>query len=186
MGSKAASNGWRALCLATGLALGAGACARTTLETTQVAKYGRQEMDFWDGIAKVPAVANHDALYALLLTFEIKTGADYSARVAIARERGWISQSEELPELETARIGWVAKSVCIETGIKGGATMRVFGASERYAVNELNYRRWLADMTAQQSVSGLQLMALLGEAEDFLTGAPDTNPEDLDPKELAK
>ena len=57
--------------------------------------------------------------------------------------------------------------------------MRTFGPSERYAVEELNYRRWLANMTAQQSMSGMQLLALLGEAEDFVTGAPNTNPEDL-------
>ena len=84
-----------------------------------------------------------------------------------------------MPPQETARVGWIAKAVCIETGIKGGVTMRTFGASERYAVHELNYRRWLANMTAQQSMSGMQLIALLGEAEDFVTGAPKTNPEDL-------
>ena len=136
-------------------------------------------MDFWDAVAKVNAVSNHDALHALLLTFEVETGTHYLARVEAAKSRGWIGRKEELPERETARVGWVAKVVCIETKIKGGATMRVFGPSERYAVHELNHRRWLADMTAQQSITGMQLIALLGEAEDHLTGAPDTNPEDL-------
>ncbi|MEM8882612.1 MAG: hypothetical protein AAGD14_00915 [Planctomycetota bacterium] len=155
------------------------ACARTQLAETEVAGAGKDELDFWDAVATVRAVSNHDALYALLLTYEIDPGADYAARVAMAKKRGWIREKDTLPEKETARTGWIAKAVCIESGIKGGVTMRVFGARERYAVNELNYRRWLPDLTPQQAMTGLQLIALLGEAEDDNTGAPTTNPEDL-------
>lgn len=154
-------------------------CARTTLEKTAVGETRGDEMAFWDQVAKTRAISNHDALHALLLSFEIKTLPDYTARESTARNRGWIGKNEELPEKETARVGWIAKAVCIETGIKGGVTMRTFGPRERYAVEELNYRRWLANMTAQQSMSGMQLLALLSEAEDFVTGAPNTNPEDL-------
>jgi len=155
-------------------------CARTRLSTSVVETTRDDEMAFWAAIAKQRAVSNHDALYALLKTFDVRTGiADYPARVAAARSRGWIGKTEDPLPRETARTGWIAKVVCIETGIKGGATMRLFGPSERYAVHELNYREWLANMTPQQSMSGLQLIALLGEAEDHLTGAPETNPEDL-------
>lgn len=172
-----------ALILGCGL-LGTG-CARSIRETAIVAKHdGRAveaEMNFWGELAKTRAVTNHDAIHAVMLTFEVeRTTSKYDVALANARKQGWIANDEDLPALETARIGWIAKAVCMETGIKGGVTMRLFGARERYAVRELNYRQWLADMTPSQAVSGMQLIALLGEAEDFLIGAPSTNPEDLD------
>ena len=143
-------------------------CARTTVTKTAVSEHAGAEMEFWDAIADTRAVSNHDALHALLVTFEVKAGDSYKSRLDAARKRNWIDAAEELPEKETARVGWIASAVCIETGIKGGATMRVFGARERYAVRELNYREWLANMTPSQAMSGMQLIALLGEAEDML------------------
>ncbi|MHC4955261.1 MAG: hypothetical protein ACYTGZ_15515 [Planctomycetota bacterium] len=159
------------------------ACARTKVEVAAVEKHGGAgefaEMDFWDAVAKQPAICNSDAIHALMLSFGVKDpgGSDserYAARLAACRERGWIGGKDELFAQETARVGWIAKAICIETGIKGGVTMRVFGPRERYAVSELNYRRWLANMTPYQSISGIQLMALLGAAEDFQSGPPST------------
>jgi len=150
-------------------------CGRTTLKESVVAKHGGTdefaEMDFWDALAKQRTVCNSDALHALALSFEAKPTKD---TLATARARAWISDTEELVPLESARVGWIAKAVCIETGIRGGVTMRVFGPRERYSVNELNYRRWLPNMTPQQTISGMQLMALLGRAEDFRAGGTGT------------
>jgi hypothetical protein len=151
------------------------ACSRTTLKQSQSAADPSRDdeiarMDFWDAVAKERAVCNRDALRALLLNFEIDPGNSDEKALATARRRGWISDKEELVPLETARVGWIAKAVCIETGIKGGVTMRVFGPRERYAVNELNYRHWLANMTPAQAITGTQLMALLGAAEDHAAG----------------
>jgi len=151
------------------------ACSRTTLKQSHsVADPARSDeiaqMDFWDAVAKERAVCNRDALRSLLLNFEIDPGDTDAKSLAAARDRGWISEKEELAPLETARVGWIAKAICIETGIKGGVTMRVFGPRERYAVHELNFRRWLANMTPNQSISGIQLMALLGAAEDHAAG----------------
>jgi len=149
-------------------------CSRTTLKSAQSVKHAGSdefaEMDFWDGVAKERAVCNRDALHALLVSFEVDAGKDDAGALAAARKRGWISGKEELAPLETARVGWIAKAVCIETGIKGGVTMRVFGPRERYAVHELNYRHWLANMTPNQAITGIQLVGLLGSAEDHLAG----------------
>lgn len=151
------------------------ACSRTSLQKAHsvedsVKRTEFTEMDFWDAVAKERAVCNRDALHALLLHFEVEPGKDDEQALAAAQKRRWISEKEELAPLETARVGWIAKAVCIETGVKGGVTMRVFGPRERYAVHELNYRRWLANMTPNQAISGIQLMALLGAAEDHVAG----------------
>ena len=61
-------------------------------------------------------------------------------------------------------MGWIAKAICVEMGIKGGLTMRVFGPSARYCVRNLNGRGWLPNMSTAQTICGLQVVALLSKA----------------------
>jgi hypothetical protein len=56
--------------------------------------------------------------------------------------------------------------------------MRVFGPVERYAVKELNHMAWLPDMTAAQSISGAQLIAVLSKAEDRRRGREGGGPKE--------
>jgi len=166
-------------------ALLAAACARTTLQASVADTNGgikpTEEMDFWDGLAAEPAVSNRDAIHALLLSFGGKAkgeGSDWTTEMKEAHQRGWAKGSEELKPNETARVGMVARAVCQEARIKGGATMRVFGPRERYAVKELNYMGWLPDMTPSQSISGAELIAVLSRAEERLSGKEDTGPKE--------
>lgn len=157
------------------------ACARTTLKSsvaeTHTGTDATSELDFWDGLAKCPAVSNTDALHALLLS-TAQSGATHEERVKAARAREWIG-TEALPANETARVGWVARAICLECKIKGGVNMRLFHSPPRYAVRELNYRGWLPNMSEQQTISGLQLIALLGKAEDYRKDITDRPREDL-------
>jgi len=160
------------------------ACARTTLQASVVDEHGGTdefaEMDFWDGLAEADLVSNHDALHALLLYYgDAGASSDFPSRLAAARERGWVDPERPLPENETARVGWIARAVCLEAGIEGGLTMRVFGPSERYSLRELNYLGWLPNMSRHQAVSGPQLIALLSRAEDYVAGSPKVPREDL-------
>ena len=141
------------------------ACARTTLSGSVSDTHGsaEAEMDFWDGLEGVRAISNKDAMHALFLTFGGKAG-DFAGRIEEARQRRWLDD-DALPPNETAQVGWIATAVCIETPIKGGLTMRL-GGRDRWAVNELNYLEWLNDMSANQAISGLQLIALLSTVED--------------------
>ena len=126
------------------------------------------EMDFWDGMVEVRAVSNNDALHALLLGLADKSAPDYPGRLQEARKRGWVEKGDPMPANETARVGMVARAVCKEADIRGGLTMRLFGTGERYAVKELNDRGWLPEMSPNQVISGLQLVSLLSETEDYL------------------
>ncbi len=159
------------------------ACTRTTLKRSAVDEFGGGDdfakMDFWDEISTHRAVTNDDALHALALQYSLPPAADHDGRVGMARTRGWVAADAELSGPETARAGWIALAVCRESGVKGGLTMRVFGPSERYALNELNYRGWLPGMSAEQALSGLQLIALLSKAEDAASRRPDEPREDF-------
>jgi hypothetical protein len=159
----------------------AAACARTTLQSSVADKYGgakpNEEMDFWDGLAVQPAVSNRDAIHALCLSFGGAPGA-YAEELKVAKERGWVADDADLAANETARVGMVARAVCLQADIKGGATMRVFGPVERYAVKELNYMQWLPDMTPSHTISGGQLIAVLSKAEDRIRGRKDEGPKE--------
>jgi hypothetical protein len=166
----------RQLLLLVLLVAPAAACARGTLASSVVDAHGgggdTAEMDFWDGLAAQRAVSNDDALHALLLSFGgAAESTDFAARQKAARARGWIGAGKDLTRNETARVGMIAKAVCIEAKIRGGLTMHVFGPSERYAVQELNYLKWLPAMSTNQAISGAQLIALLSQVEDHLAQA---------------
>jgi len=163
----------------------AAACSRTTLQSTVADQYGgadaTAEMDFWDGLAVLPAVSNRDVVHALLLSFGRQAkgaSSDWKTELKAARQRGWIaSDADPVPE-ETARVGMIARVICMEAKIKGGATMRVLGPTERYAVKELNHMSWLPDLSPGHSISGGQLLAVLSKAEDRLSGRQDTGPKE--------
>jgi hypothetical protein len=166
-------------------ALLAAACSRTTLQSSVADVHGgtkpTEEMDFWDGIAVTPAVSNRDAIHALMLSFVPKARgerSDWETELKGAEQRGWISADDATKPNETARVGMIARVVCKETDIRGGATMRVFGPVERYALKELNHMGWLPEMTSSQSISGAQLIALLSKAEDRRRGREDGGPKE--------
>jgi hypothetical protein len=165
---------WPAVLSAALLAAG---CVRTTMERSVAGVHSRveptAELDFWDGLALEPAVTNHDALHALALQFSlVEDGADprFADELEIARRRGWVSPSANLAPNETAPAGWIARAVCIESDIRGGFTMRLVGPLPRYALRELAHLGYLPALSESQTLSGLQLMALLTKAEEHRSG----------------
>ena len=76
------------------------------------------------------------------------------------------------------RLNFLILTVCLQAGIKGGATMRVLGPVERYAVKELNAMGWLPEMAAAQAISGAQLIAVLSKAEDRISGKETSGPKE--------
>jgi hypothetical protein len=162
-------------------ALLAAGCARTTLKASVAdAHAGTEptvEMDFWDGLLAAPQVSNRDAIHALVLSFGGAPGG-WAPELKVAKERGWVKENEDLQPNETARVGMIARAVCIEAKIKGGLTMRVFGPSERYAVHELNAMGWLPGLTPSQSIPGPQLFAVLSKAEDRMAGKTGRGPKE--------
>ena len=166
------------------LLLLAAACARTTLKASVAGEYGGTdefaELDFWEGISEAKLVTNQDALHAMLLSVEqAQAGADYTAEVRQARERGWVKESWDKPANETATTGLIARAICIEYEIEGGATMRLLGPRPRYAVHQLTWLGLLPTRGTAEAMSGLELIALLSNVEDFAT-ADASKPEDLE------
>jgi hypothetical protein len=178
-------------------ALGAIACVtvagcqglpRTTMHAVAVEREPGpdDELAFLDELDRVPLVSTHDALHALLLfAGEAPAGLPGSAptwadRVMRAQELGWIAADTWPEPRRSASLGLVSSIVVKVSRVRGGATLAVVGDepwSGRFgaggglvgatATRELRQLRIVPDRSANQALSGRELLAILRRAEDY-------------------
>jgi hypothetical protein len=130
------------------------------------------ELDFWEGVETQRIVTVNDALHALFLLADGSDAfATYAERLAEAKQRRWLPAGSDPAANESAAVGLVAMAGCQILDVKGGLTMRVLGPSPRYCTRELVFLGILPPRTEHQSLSGLELMDVVGRLEDRL-GAP--------------
>jgi hypothetical protein len=148
-----------------------GGCARTVLESSVVdaTPADEAELDFWEGVESQRIVTVNDALHALFL---LADGSDsfstYEKRLVEAKRRQWLPAGAGPAANESATVGQVAMAVCQILDVKGGLTMRLLGPSPRYCTRELVFLGILPPRTEHQSLSGLELMDVVGRVEDRL------------------
>jgi len=151
--------------LAAGLApVGGAGCERARVEDSAVEKFPRstEEIEFLDALQKQAVVTNDDALHGLI---SFADGADlsstYAGRVEVAKRKKWIDADWDRPEDESAQVGWMATAGCRILGVRGGATMHIFGPVPRYATKELVFMDVLPLRTENQSLSGREFVDYL-------------------------
>jgi hypothetical protein len=146
------------------------ASTRATLATSAAAAHGTRaaELDFLDALETQPVATNDDVLHILLLAYSgsEEVPGTFPARLQATRELGWLPAGLELQPYESARIGDVAVAVCALLGERGGLTMHVLGRSRRYCTRELVYLGVLPMRTEAQSLSGAELIDLVGRVDD--------------------
>jgi hypothetical protein len=131
------------------------------------------ELDFWEGVEAQRIVTVNDALHALFLLADGSDSfATYDDRLAEAKQRKWLPAGWDPAANESATVGLVAMAACQILDVKGGLTMRVLGPSPRYCTRELVFLGILPPRTEHQSLSGLELMDVVGRLEDRL-GEPE-------------
>jgi len=159
------------LALAVAVA-GLAGCETTRRASPLVTDYDEQnaqaELDFWHGLADQPVTTNNDAFHGLI---EFDQGADanrsYEERVAWLTEQGYLDRGFTGEADEAVNRGTVAQILARMLEIEGGLTMRLVGAHPRYATRELVYLEIMRRGTAQQGLSGIQFVGLVGRAHDF-------------------
>ncbi|MHC4142666.1 MAG: hypothetical protein ACYSUF_12630 [Planctomycetota bacterium] len=148
-----------------------GGCARTVLESSVVdaTAADEAELDFWDGLESQRVVTVNDALHALFLLADGSDSiATYEQRLAEAKRRKWLGAGADPAANESATVGLVAMAACQILEVKGGLTMRLLGPSPRYCTREIVFLGILPPRTEHQSLSGLELMDVVGHVEDRL------------------
>jgi hypothetical protein len=147
-------------------------CARSTVSESLVESYNGpdQELEYFAELEELHTVSNNDALHTLfLLADSVDAHADYPARASEAVRRGWLPENK-VPEANTsAQIGLVSVALCDILEIPGGLSLRLSKNSPRYATRELVFMGLLPPRTENQSISGLELIDLVGRADRLLT-----------------
>ncbi|MBI1370193.1 MAG: hypothetical protein GC162_16265 [Planctomycetes bacterium] len=169
-----------------------GGCQTAHVDSSLTATLGGNDpavaMDFWHSLEEREVTSYDDAFHALLLFTDGEDPAgDYDKRVATLKERGWLDGSFSEPGNEAAQRGDIAVVVVRALQIDGGLTMRVLGATPRYAVRELQVKGLYPQSSPFQAFSGSQYVALIGRIDDFVR---DKRPglfkvAEVDPNELA-
>jgi hypothetical protein len=147
-------------------------CARTTVRQVEATDYDpndeNAELDFWHNLPGRSAVTNDEGLHGVLVFAD---GQDptrsYSDRIALLKERGWITKGFDEPGTLAMQRGTLAKALCHVLEVKGGVMMRVTDKSPRYAARELMYLGILAPGTEQQVLSGLDYLGVISKAQDY-------------------
>jgi hypothetical protein len=108
---------------------------------------------------------------------------DYDARVERLKDRGMLPKEFSAPANEAVDRGSLAVAIAKALQIKGGATMRIFGLSPRYAVRALQYRGLYPQSSPNQTFSGAEFVGVMGRVEDFQRGNPADKPATVMPGE---
>jgi hypothetical protein len=141
------------------------------------AKPDASDVEFWHTLQMRPLATNDDAFHGLLIYLD---GSDYStdypARVSALKQRGMLPPNFKGQADEAIERGTLAVALVKALNLKGGLTMHLFGASPRYAVRELVYRRIYPESSESQLFSGADFLGVMGRVEDFKEGDPANYP----------
>ena len=131
------------------------------------------ELEFWHTLETRRLTTNDDAFHGVLLYID---GDDpttsYEARVGVLKQRGMLPTDFHGGEDEAIDRGTLAVALVKTLDLKGGLTMHLFGASPRYALRELCYRRIYPESGEQQLFSGAEFLGIMGRVEDYKEGDP--------------
>ncbi|MGD9689186.1 MAG: hypothetical protein AB7K52_00445 [Phycisphaerales bacterium] len=154
--------------------LALGACQRSfipaTIETNYPADDVAKELEFWHTLPARSAVCNDEGLHGLILLADNQdTTGSYTARLALAKQRGWVSHDFNEPGNLAMQRGTLARAVCVICKIQGGLMMTVFGPIPRYATRELVYMRLMGDPSTENlAITGLEYMGVISKAQDYM------------------
>ena len=126
------------------------------------------QMAFWHQLGERRIVSNDEAWHGLLLFVDGQDPADnYDQRVELLKARKILPAGFDRPADEAVRRGDLAVAVCRILDIKGGVIMHLIGPTPRYATRELEYHGIYLRSSPQQTFSGRQFLAIIGQMEDW-------------------
>ncbi|MFP4054317.1 MAG: hypothetical protein ACLFV7_10710 [Phycisphaerae bacterium] len=164
------STRWMLLLLTAVLLGGAGGCANNGTITGGDATLPENENSaaYLDRISTAPCVSENDAARAMLLLADQQDAtATFSQRVGKLADRQVVDPSWDHVADRPITRGRVAYMVFQATEMPGGVIVTLTGPSQRYCLRELQYRRMMIQGPAHETVSGMELVAVLTRASIY-------------------
>jgi hypothetical protein len=125
---------------------------------------GENSAAFLDRMSSLDTVTQNDALRGILMldggdeTGTFKQRVDLLIGKKILPARGGYDASRKLTR------GQLARMVCRSCELSGGVIMRLTGASERYCLRELQYRKMMTPGSRSTKISGMEFASVLTRA----------------------
>ena len=113
----------------------------------------------------------YDACKAFVLLLGVEDEyIDLAAQVAFLQQNNLLPKKYrvEFDPMQPLRRGLLAYMFCQALEIKGGITLRVFGTSQRYALQELAFEGIMASGNVNDIVSGDELVSATTQAANYL------------------
>jgi hypothetical protein len=145
---------------------GGGAKVAASLDMPAEAPTDLPEPVFMGELAAQGRVNQNDAFRAVLLWLDGKDEADFKARCVALADRGLIHGRWRLNPAAPMDKATLAYVIYKALGMRGGINMALFN-NRRYALRELVYRGMMAGGADYAFVSGSELIAVLGRADDY-------------------
>lgn len=144
------------------------------------------QLDFWHALATKPLVSNDEAFHGLLLYLDGKDRATtYEQRVAALKSRKLLPATFQQPGDRALTRGTLAVPLAKVLNFRGGLTMRLAGASPRYATRELEYRGVYPRSSENQIFTGGEFVGVIGKVQDVRAGDPTNLPAASVPAEAS-
>jgi hypothetical protein len=154
------------------------------LTSTLSADEFETRIEFWQQLSNQSITSNDDAFHAMLLYFEgHDASGNFAERVTRLQALGMLPKGFAATADQSVDRGTLAVALAKALEIKGGATMRLFGASPRYAVRALQYRGLYPESSPNQTFSGAEFVGVMGRVEDFQRGNSANKPAHWLPSE---
>jgi hypothetical protein len=153
------------------LALAVAGCQTARVEQPLTHELGGndpgQQLEFWHRLADRPVTSNDEAFHGLLLYLDGQDPAtDYAGRVRAMKARRLLPGGFDQPAERAVDRGTLAVAIVRALDIKGGVTMRVLGATPRYATRELVFMELYPPSSPGQTFSGAEFLGIIGKLED--------------------
>lgn len=127
------------------------------------------ETSYFRELADRKATFLSDGFYSVCLLLGVADKYNnFESQKNFLKEKGMLpAKLTDLRPEAPLRKGVAAYMFCRALEIKGGALMRVFGASERYALRELVFSELMKEGHPRELVSGKELLSILLRTSDY-------------------
>ena len=141
--------------------------------------------EFWYQLAGRPIASNDETFHALLLYLDGRdTAGTFADRVRALAARQLLPGGFAGSADEAVDRGTLAVALTGMLQIRGGATMRLFGPSPRYALRAAVDAGLFPPSSPNQTMSGGQLVGVMQRAEEYERGNPADGPAHLLPAQV--
>ena len=127
------------------------------------------ETSYFRELADRKATFLSDGFYSVCLLLGVADKYNnFESQKNFLKEKGMLpAKLTDLRPEAPLRKGVAAYMFCRALEIKGGAVMRVFGASERYALRELVFNELMKEGHPREIVNGKELLSILLRVSDY-------------------